>query len=159
MGVPQGLSKSSPQNFYSCYNSDTGLSQVLNPTKLQTDSTGFTLESVIHIGYEPAITTTINLRGLFFSSLDSLIFTKLSNKFYCFSGRAGSAIRSSLKDTLENKFSRVSNSHRLLVAIVVIIESKGLFLQSLRGNQNFVSAQIKFLASQKEDRIRLFSAC
>ena len=36
------------------------------PTKLQTDSTGFTLESVIHIGYEPAITTTINLGGLFF---------------------------------------------------------------------------------------------
>ena len=38
----------------------------LNPTKLQTDSTGFTLESVIHIGYEPAITTTINLGGAFF---------------------------------------------------------------------------------------------
>ena len=36
------------------------------PTKLQTDSTGFTLESVIHIGYELAITTTINLGGLFF---------------------------------------------------------------------------------------------
>ena len=143
MGVPQGLSKSSPQNFYSCYNSDTGLSLGLNPTKLQTDSTGFTLESVIHIGYEPAITTTINLGGLF-SSLDSVNFTKLSNKFYCFSVRACSAIRSGLKDPLENKFSRESNSHRLLVAIVVIIESKGLFLQSLRGNQNFVSAQNKF---------------
>jgi len=38
----------------------------LNPTKLQTDSTGFTLESVIHIGYELAIITTINLGGLFF---------------------------------------------------------------------------------------------
>ena len=42
------------------------MSQGLNPTKLQTDSTGFTLESVIHIGYELAITTTINLGGAFF---------------------------------------------------------------------------------------------
>ena len=64
----------------------------------------------------------------FFSSLDSVSFTKLSNKFYCFSVRAGSAIRSGLKDPLENKFLRESNSHRLLVAIVVIIESKVLFL-------------------------------
>jgi len=61
----------------------------LNPTKLQTDSTGFTLESVIHIGYELAIITTINLGGGFFSSLDSVKFTKLSNKFYCFSVREG----------------------------------------------------------------------
>ena len=65
------------------------MSQGLNPTKLQTDSTGFTLESVIHIGYEPAITTTINLGGGFFSSLDSVNFTKLSDKFYCFSVRVG----------------------------------------------------------------------
>ena len=103
------------------------MSYGLNPTKLQTDSTGFTLESVIHIGYKPAIITTINLGG-FFSSLDLVSFTKFSDQFYCFSWRAGSAIRSSLKDSLENQFSRESNSQRLLVAIVVIMESKGLFL-------------------------------
>jgi len=103
------------------------LSQGLNPTKLQTDSTGFTLESVIHIGYELAITTTINL-GRLFSSLDSVDFTKLSNKFYCFSVSLASQFLPSLKDSLENKFSRESNSHRLLVAVVVIIESKVLFL-------------------------------
>ena len=78
------------------------MSQGLNPTKLQTDSTGFTLESVIHIGYEPAITTTINLGG-FFSSLDSVIFTQLSDKFYCFSWRAGSA-----KSTFVENFQRES---------------------------------------------------
>ena len=65
------------------------MSQGLNPTKLQTDSTGFTLESVIHIGYEPAITTTINLGGAFFSSLDLVNFSKLSDKFDCFSVREG----------------------------------------------------------------------
>ena len=34
----------------------------------------------------------------------------------------------SLKDSLENKFSRESNSHRLLVTIVVIIETEVIFV-------------------------------
>ena len=35
---------------------------------------------------------------------------------------------SRFKRTLENKFSRESNSHRLLVAIVVIIETEVIFV-------------------------------
>ena len=42
--------KQNPRFLHSVDGKDTGLSLNLSPTKLQTDSTGLTLESVIHIG-------------------------------------------------------------------------------------------------------------
>ena len=51
-----------------------------------------------------------------------------SNDNSCTGLSLASQFLPSLKDSLENKFSRESNSHRLLVTIVVIIETEVIFV-------------------------------